>query len=103
MEKWHDQDRRIAAYRGTEIEDRVAHDLVIRGTDVGVCSNRLIPAVLREWRQPRHPQFEARNVWSLFNSFTQVLKQSSLPELPKRTESLHGLLDIHVGVASSRN
>lgn len=97
MERWHAQDLRIAAYRDSLIEDRATHDLIIRGTDAGVCSNRLIPAVLREWREPRHPQFESRNVWSLFNSFTEALKGSSLPELPKRTEALHGLLDIHVG------
>lgn len=98
MDKWHDQDRRIAAYRQSEIEDRAAHDLIIRATDVGVCSNRLIPSILHEWRKPRHAPFENRNVWSLFNSFTEALKDSSLAELPRRTEALHGLLDIHVGL-----
>lgn len=103
MEKWHDQDQRIAAYRQSEIEECAAHDLIIRASDVGVCSNRLIPSVLHEWRQPRHAQFESRNVWSLFNSFTEALKDSSLAELPKRTEALHGLLDIHVGLTQSFN
>jgi len=101
MDKWHDQDERIAAYRQCAIEDREAHDLIIRATDVGVCSNRLIPAVVREWRKPRHTQFESRDAWSLFNSFTEALKETSLTELPKRTEALHGLLDIHVGLAKS--
>jgi Domain of unknown function (DUF932) len=101
MDKWHDQDIRIAAYREKEIEDRAAHDLIIRATDVGVCSNRLIPAVLHQWREPRHQQFESRNIWSLFNSFTEALKESSLAELPKRTEALHGLLDIQVGLAQT--
>jgi hypothetical protein len=99
MEKWHDQDQRIAAYRQSEIDDRRAHDLIIRATDVGVCSNRLIPTVLREWRMPRHSQFETRNVWSLFNSFTEALKKGNLVDLPKRTEALHGLFDVHVGLA----
>ena len=105
MEKWHDQDQRIAAYRESQIDDRGAHDLMIRATDVGVCSNRLIPEVLREWRKPRHAQFETRNVWSLFNAFTEALKTGSLANLPTRTEALHGLLDIHVGLAqcASRN
>lgn len=101
MEKWHDQGQRIAAYRQSEIDERAVHDLIIRATDVGVCSNKLIPTVLREWRKPRHQQFETRNVWSLFNSFTEALKKGSLAELPKRTEALHGLLDIHVGLAQS--
>jgi len=39
-------------------------------------------------------------VWSLFNAFTESLKDGSLAELPKRTEALHGLLDSHVGLAN---
>jgi hypothetical protein len=68
--------------------------------DVGVCSNRLIPPVLSEWREPRHDVFEGRNVWSLFNAFTESLKEGNLAELPKRTEALHGLLDTHVGLSA---
>ena len=100
LAKWHDQDKRIAAYKEAEITDIEAHDLVIRATDVGVCSNRLIPPVLHEWREPRHDAFEGRNVWSLFNAFTESLKDGNLAELPKRTEALHGLLDTHVGLQS---
>jgi hypothetical protein len=65
---------------------------------VGVCANSYIPDVLREWREPKHKEFEERTVWSLFNSFTEALKQSNLAELPKRTQALHGLLDAYVGL-----
>jgi hypothetical protein len=58
----------------------------------------MIPDVLAAWRQPAHGEFEARTVWSLFNSFTEALKQGNLAELLKRTEALHGLLDGHVGL-----
>ncbi len=68
-----------------------------------MCGNRLIPAVLHEWREPRHEEFERRNVWSLFNSFTEDLKEESLSELPRRTEALHGLLDSHVGLVFGKN
>jgi len=40
LAKWHDQDKRIAAYKEANITDIEAHDLVIRATDVGVCSTR---------------------------------------------------------------
>jgi len=56
--------------------------------------------VLHEWREPRHDAFEGRNVWSLFNAFTESLKEGNLAELPNRTEALHGLLDTHVGLLS---
>lgn len=100
MAKWHDQDKRISAYKEADIGEVDAHDLIIRATDVGVCSNRLIPSVLNEWREPRYDAFVGRTVWSLFNAFTESLKIGNLTELPKRTEALHGLLDTHVGLAA---
>lgn len=103
LDKWNDQDLRINAYRNTDLEDREAHDLIIRATDVGACSNRLVPVVLKQWRESNHEQFHARNVWSLFNAFTEALKDSDLGVLPKRTEALHALMDSHVGLALSRN
>lgn len=98
LQKWHDQTVRFNTYKDKRLNDTTAHDLIIRACDVGVCSNRLIPSVLHEWREPRHQEFGDRNVWSLFNAFTESLKEGSLAELPKRTEALHGLLDVHVGL-----
>ena len=97
MDRWHHQDTRLSIYKLTEIEDRTAHDIVVRACDVGVCPNKLIPHVLHEWREPRHEAFAPRNAWSLFNAFTEALK-GNLIELPRRTEALHGLLDTHVGL-----
>jgi hypothetical protein len=98
MNKWYDQDKRIASYKQSDIADAIAHDLVVRATNVGVCSNRLIQSVLHEWCEPRHEAFQPRNVWSLFNAVAESLKDGDLAELPKRTEALHGLLDTHVGL-----
>jgi len=98
MSKRHHQDKRIEAYKERGISDEAAHDLMIRSVDVGVCANSYIPDVLHEWRNPQHQVFGQRNVWSLFNCFTEALKQGNLAELPKRTEALHGLLDTAVGL-----
>jgi len=73
-------------------------EFAIYRADVGICTNRLIPAVLHEWREPRHPEFQERDVWSLFNSFTSAMKDGNLAELPKCMEALHGLLDVAVGL-----
>lgn len=100
LAKWHDQDKRIAAYKEANITDIEAHDFFIRATHVAVCGDRLVPPVLHEWREPRHDAFESRNVWSLFNAFTESLKDGNLAELPKRSEVLHGLLDTHVGLSA---
>lgn len=97
-EKWNQQDQRIEAYKAHQLTSITAHDLIVRSVDVGVCANSYIPDVLREWREPRHETFQPRNVWTLFNAFTEALKQGSLADLPKRTLALHGLLDVAVGL-----
>ena len=60
-------------------------------------ANSYIPKVLGEWREPSHPEFMERNVWSLQNSFTEVFK-GRVDLLPERTARLHGLLDWEVGL-----
>ena len=100
MELWHHQGSRIDAYKNYRMRDRSAHDLVIRAVDVGACTNRMIPSVLKEWREPSHPEFQDRTAWSLFNGFTEILK-GNLPELPNRTTALHALFDAQVGLSQA--
>ena len=78
------------AYRTHALTDKDAHDLIIRSTDVGACSNRLVPAVLNEWRQPRYDAFHERNVWSLFNAFTEAFKEAT--SLFSQREQRHSTL-----------
>ncbi len=97
-ERWHAQDTRIARYRETALDDTQAHDLMIRAVDVGVCPVSTLPKVINEWRRPTMAAFQPRNVWSLFNGFTEALK-GNLPLLPARTQALHGLMDATAGLA----
>jgi hypothetical protein len=96
--EFHRQDERVLAYKQTQVSERSAHHLIIKSVDVGALSPRRIPAVLQEWRHPRHEAFRPRNVWSLFNSVTEVLKGGNLNALAARTEALHRLLDKAVGL-----
>src|SRR5262245_8244236 len=97
------QDARFAAYKGRELTDGAAHDLVIQALDARVLPVTRIPNVLREWREPRHPEFhDGRTAWRLFNAFTESLK-GNLDALPARTQALHGLLDGACGLAVARN
>lgn len=95
---WNAQDHRIEAYKQARLRDRTAHDLIIRAVDHGVIANRLVPGVLKEWREPSHQAFAPRTVWSLYNGFTETLKGTSLERMPRCTERLTELLDGHVGV-----
>lgn len=93
------QGDRIAAYKGVELADAKAHDLVIQALDARIVPVTRVPAVLSEWRKPSHDEFKPRNAWSLFNAFTEVLKDSSLFQRPVATQALHGLLDTAVGLS----
>jgi hypothetical protein len=99
MEKWHAQDERIEVYKSTELTDTNAHDILVRALDVGAMTPTQLPRVLADWRKPRHEEFAPRNVWSLMNCFTEVLK-GGLTVLPQRTQALHGLLDSYSGLHS---
>jgi hypothetical protein len=95
------QDRRISAYKTTELSDAQAHDFLIRSVDAQVISNRRITDVLQEWREPRHPEFaQGRTAWRLFNAYTEVMKDTNLFERPKTTQALHGLMDTACGLSA---
>jgi hypothetical protein len=88
------QSRRIEAYQNTPLANQLMHDLAVRSIDAGVLAASKLPKLLYHWREPEHPEFEPRTVWSAFNGFTEVLKQYDLQDLPRRTTALHGLCDM---------
>ena len=89
------------AYYDTDLSDLRAHDLIIRFVDAGVINVGDIRTVLKEWREPRHPEFAqcGKNVWRLFNATTEAIK-GDLWRLPARTTKLHAVLDAECPVSS---
>ena len=71
------------------------HDIIVRAIDARVIPVTKVPAVLEEWRRPRHEEFRegGSTVWRLFNAFSEAWKGSNVSTLPKRSQSLYGLLD----------
>lgn len=97
------QDERFGAYKRHELTDEAAHDLVVRALDARVLPVTRVPDVLKEWREPHHPEFrDGKTAWRLFNAFTEELK-GNLDLLPHRTQALHGLLDSACGLAVCHN
>jgi Domain of unknown function (DUF932) len=86
-------EQRIASWQRTEIGTLHTHDLIVRAYDHQVISGGAIRDVLREYRNPRHPEFKPRTLWSLHNAFTEVLKKIQPIDLARRTRSLDVLLD----------
>lgn len=95
---WTKADARINGYKDQQIDDARAHDLVVKALDLKAITLSQLPRVLGEWRNPRHDEFKVRTIWSLFNSFTETMKSTSLSELPRRTIKLQGILDQHCDV-----
>lgn len=93
------QSRVFDSYRSAEISDHQAHDLVIRFYDQRGVNLTDIPAVLREWREPRHPEFAeaGKTAWRLFNAVTETIK-GDLWRLPARTRIVHDVLDKEFGI-----
>jgi hypothetical protein len=87
------QIERHEAYTNRLIDDRTAHDVVVRAVDARVIPNAKIAPVLKEWREPSFEEFQDRTLWSLFNAFTFALKGSAEFNLPARTRALYALCD----------
>lgn len=97
------QSRTFETYRAMELTDAKAHDAIIRCYDAGALNVTDIPTTLKEWREPRHPEFQSsRNTaWCLFNAVTETVK-GDLWRLPARTRALHGVLDGICGLAPAK-
>jgi hypothetical protein len=66
--------KRIEWLRNTELSPDQANSLILQAYEGGIIGARLLPDVIQEWRQPKHPEFKEKTAWSLLNAFTEVLK-----------------------------
>ncbi|PCI27433.1 DUF932 domain-containing protein [Candidatus Wolfebacteria bacterium] len=96
---WGFQAKRFDAYKDFQLGDKEASHLLLRAFEAGACRSNDIKGIWNQWNTPNHPEFQDRNAWSLFNAFTENLK-GNLNALPKRTDALHGILDIHCEVVN---
>jgi hypothetical protein len=98
FEEWERNDLRVMNYRERKLDDKEAHDLVIKSMDAAAIPPSAIPRVLQEFRSPWHQEFVPRNAWSLYNAFTEVMK-SSPHLLPERTRALTRCFDVELEIA----
>lgn len=94
------QDVRIGAYKRLDLADRDAHDLMVRAVMGGVLAASKLTRLHGEWTKPSHDEFKPRTCWSLFNGFTEVLKEYEIQDLPNRTTRLHALMDQACGIVT---
>jgi hypothetical protein len=65
---------RIQSLQLSNLSEDAAASYLLASAEKGIVGWRLLPKVIEEWRNPRHEEFKPRTKWSLFNSYTEVLK-----------------------------
>jgi hypothetical protein len=65
-----------------ELSEDAANSYMLQAYEKELVSSRLLPLIIKEWRNPPIEDYKPRTGWSLFNSFTAVLgrtKQATHP------------------------
>lgn len=110
-ESWTSQNKRIDAYKGTELSKGDAAYMLMDALEQDVINTRQIIPAIQEWKKPSHEEFaQDRNVWRFFNAITEVLKPREgsnkkghyLFDLPAKTSRLHAICDAASGIDLSK-
>jgi hypothetical protein len=98
-QKWDIQTGIVETYKNVDISISQGHDILIECAKADVFPKTHLLDVINEFEAPSHPEFADRNLWSLFNSVTEMLKPrqdstgGTLWMLPDRTATLHNICD----------
>ena len=92
------QDRRIEAYKETELTEKDADHIMMEAMRKRAIPSSQLTAWVDEYREPTHEEFESETAWSLQNAFTGVAKRWSFPMMQDRTCRLTGIMDTLLGV-----
>lgn len=97
---YNNQERQFAAYKQAQLTDDRARSLMVEGVKRGVIGCTHLPKVLNAWENPPYEEFSDPTVWRFFNAVTEVAKEWKIHNTMTRTQLLHGLCDLEVGLAS---
>jgi len=74
LSRFVDREAEIARWKETEIGDQEAAYTIMEAIRNRAVISKQAERVYNEWREPRHPEFKDRTVWSLQNAFTEIQK-----------------------------
>ena len=81
----------IESYKATHLEDNVMHDFLVRLADEGAFPWAYGQKILKEYRNPRHEEFEETTLWGFNNATTEILKDRNIRDLPTSMARFHKL------------
>lgn len=90
---WQEQTACYQRYKQTELTRELGDHIIMEAASADVIPASKALKVRKEWREPRHPEFKEPTAWTLFNAFTETLKDTSVLTLPRRTMGLHHVMD----------
>ena len=91
--------QRIRRFQDMTLSDERAESLILRSYERGFVSNRALPDVIQEWRQPSFDYGSEPNLWRLLNAWTTVLApiaKRSPQRFASLTMDLQRMLDEHL-------
>lgn len=65
---------RIESLRNRRMSPDRANSVMLQAYERGVVGARLLPTLIKEWREPRYDDFKPRTAYSLLNCYTEVVK-----------------------------
>ncbi len=66
----------IDRLRHWDLSEDAANSYLLQAYEQNVIGARLLPQVIKEWRQPKFDEYRPRTAWSLWNCFTAVLSRT---------------------------
>jgi hypothetical protein len=64
---------RISYLQSAELSEDAANSYMLQAYEQSLVNSRLLPQVIKEWREPQFEEFKPRTMFSLLNCFTTVL------------------------------
>lgn len=71
---------RINRFRELTLTEDRACGVILKSFEDGIIGHRLLKPVLNGWHAPVQDEFKPRTAWSLFNSFTDALRDKALSQ-----------------------
>ena len=103
-----EQDKRFESYKEVELSREESSDFIIDLHMSGIISSPKIKKLVTEWKEPQHKEFKDRNLYSMFNCTTEILKGCNPFTLLAKTQDLYKLCDtkipttLHLGASNTR-
>lgn len=90
---WDNQSERVKRYKEIDLTTKDADHIVCEAMRKGALPSSKITRVLDEYVKPSHDDFGDRNLWSLFNAYTEIGKAFNPEDLQNRSMSMIQICD----------